>query len=391
MTRNQPLVSLPAYTNRSLERTVRSRTCRAPLLTGAVLCCALATSAAAQDLVPPAVTLVPAPALSLTGNVDSNSPAVWGLVDGVETLQVVTSIDGRPSLATGRRLTRMGPAAPVAFITHPGDGVWIESVIVDEGGTWYGYYHNEVPAALCGRLDRVMPRIGAARSRDNGATWEDLGIILEAPPGWHDCATTNQYFVGGVGDVSVLLDRESKDLYLYFGQYSKVPAAQGVALARLAWADRDAPAGRVSVFNGGAWLPASAVVSEDGDHTRVDWHYPFGTALQPTARPWHDDDPGTDAFWGASVHWNVALQLYVMLLNRTRDEQFTQEGVYVSFARRLDDPAAWTLPIKIIDGGAWYPQVIGLEIAAGSDKQASGRARFFMGGQSSSFIEFKPR
>ena len=218
MTRNQPLVSLPAYTNRSLERTVRSRTCRAPLLTGAVLCCALATSAAAQDLVPPAVTLVPAPALSLTGSVDSNSPAVWGLVDGVETLQVMTSIDGQPSLATGRRLTRMGPATPVAFITHPGDGVWIESVIVDEGGTWYGYYHNEVPAALCGRLDRVMPRIGAARSRDNGATWDDLGIILEAPPGWHECATTNQYFVGGVGDVSVLLDRESKDLYLYFSQ-----------------------------------------------------------------------------------------------------------------------------------------------------------------------------
>ena len=115
-----------------------------------------------------------------------------------------------------------------------------------------------------------MPRIGAARSRDNGATWEDLGIVLEAPPGWHECATTNQYFVGGVGDVSVLLDRESKDLYLYFSQYLEVPAAQGVALARLAWADRDAPAGKVTVFNDGAWLPASAVVSEDGDHTRVD-------------------------------------------------------------------------------------------------------------------------
>ena len=107
----------------------------------------------------------------------------------------------------------------------------------------------------------LLPRIGAARSRDHGETWEDLGIILEAPPGWHDCATPNQYFVGGVGDVSVLLDRESKDLYLYFSQYSKYAAAQGVALARLAWADRDAPAGKVSVFNDGAWLPATRVTA----------------------------------------------------------------------------------------------------------------------------------
>jgi len=286
----------------------------------------------------------------------------------------------------------MGPATPVSFVTHPGDGVWMESVIVDEGGTWYGYYHNEVPAALCGRLDRVLPRIGAARSRDNGETWEDLGIILEAPAGWHDCQTTNQYFVGGVGDVSVLLDRDSKDLYLYFSQYSKYAAAQGVGLARLSWADRDAPIGRITVYNNGLWLPANAVVSEDENgNAREDWYYPSGTPLVPPTHPWHDDDPASDAFWGASVHWNVSLQLYVMLLNRTKDEQFTQEGVYVSFARRLDNPAAWTLPIKIVDGGSWYPQVIGLENGEGSDREAGGRARFFMGGRSNSFIDFGPQ
>ena len=151
-----------------------------------MLCCALATSAAAQDLVPPAVTLVPAPALSLTGGVDSNSPAVWDSMDGVETLQV-DDVDRRSAQpGYGRRLSAWGrrhrwPSSPIQVMASG-----CESVIVDEGGTWYGYYHNEVPAAFCGRLDRVMPRIGAARSRDNGATWEDLGIILEAPPGWHD-------------------------------------------------------------------------------------------------------------------------------------------------------------------------------------------------------------
>jgi len=336
MTPNAPRLSLATDIDRSLHRT----------LTFLLVLIGIAAPAAAQAQTPaaPSVTLAPAPAITLPGGVDSNSPAVWELVDGVETLQVVTSTAGQPKLASGPRLARLGPASPVTFVTHPGDGVWMESVVADEGGTWYGYYHNEVPAAMCDRPNLTLPRIGAARSRDRGETWDDLGIILEAPPGWHDCATPNQYFVGGVGDVSVVLDRDSKDLYLYFSQYSKYPAAQGVALARIAW-----------------------------------------------AQPWHDDDPRDDAFWGASVHWNVSLQLYVMLLNRTKDEQFTQEGIYASFASRLDDPAAWTTPMKIMDGGSWYPQVIGIETGEGSDKQAGARARLFLGGRSSQFIQFNAR
>jgi hypothetical protein len=340
----------------------------------------------------PAVTLTPAPAISLPGGVDSNSPAVWDVVNGIETLQVLTSTAGQPSVASGQRLGRLGRAEPVAFVTHPGHGVWMESVIADEGGTWYGYYHNEVPADQCERPDLTLPRIGAARSLDRGETWEDLGIILEAPLGWHTCTTPNEYFVGGVGDVSAVLDRESKDLYLYFSQYSQYAAAQGVAIARLAWADRDAPAGKVTVFDNGVWLPSklSEIEDESGATRRV-WLYPSGTPIVPVTQPWHDEDPRDDAFWGASVHWNVSLQLYVMLLNRTKDEQFTQEGVYVSFAARLDDPAAWTTPRKIVDGGSWYPQVIGLETGEGSDKQAGARARLFLGGRSTQFIEFNPR
>jgi hypothetical protein len=30
-----------------------------------------------------------------------------------------------------------------------------------------------------------------------------------------------------------------------------------------------------------------------------------------------------------------------MLLNRAKDEQFSNEGIYVSFAPSLEDPAAW--------------------------------------------------
>ena len=379
---NHRRLSLAAYIHRSLLRT---------FVTLAVAHAA-ASTAQAQPPAAPSVTLAPATPITLPGGVDSNSPAVWDLVDGVETLQVLTSTAGQPSVASGRRLARLGPAEPVAFVTHPGDGVWMESVVVDEGGTWYGYYHNEVPATLCDRPDLTLPRIGAARSRDRGETWEDLGIVLEAPPGWHDCATPNQYFVGGVGDVSAVLDRDSKDLYLYFSQYSKYPAAQGVAIARLPWADRDAPAGKVTVFNDGAWLPATRVTTEDdAGNTNTSWIYTFGTPLVAVTQPWHDEDPADDAFWGASVHWNVSLQLYVMLLNRTKDEQFNQEGIYVSFASRLDAPGAWTTPMKILDGGSWYPQVMGIETGEGSDKQAGARARLFTGGRSTQFIEFNAR
>jgi hypothetical protein len=340
----------------------------------------------------PTATLVAAPELMLTGTVDSNSPAIWELRNGVPTLQVITSVDGQPSLASGRRLGRLGRAEPVTFASHPGDGIWMESVIVDEGGTWYGYYHNEVPATVCARPDRTLPRIGAARSRDGGETWEDLGIVLEAPPDLYDCATSNAYFVGGVGDVNVLLDRESKDLYFFFSQYSAHPLVQGVAVARLVWADRDEPLGKVQVWVNGIWRLASLGVTQDDDGTiRRPWVYPAGSSLVAATHPWHDADPENDAFWGASVHWNTAIQRYVMLLNRAKDEQFTQEGIYVSFAPVLHDPTAWTTPQKLVDGGSWYPQVMGLESGEGSDKQAAARARFFVGGQSRAFIDFALR
>ena len=105
---------------------------------------------------------------------------------------------------------------------------------------------------------------------------------------------------------------------------------------------------------------------------------------------WHDaaHDPVDDVFWGPSIHWNTAIGQYVMLLNRAGDDAFTQEGIYVSFSTRLDSPSSWTPPQKLLDGGAWYPQVIGLESGVGTDKVAGATARFFMGGQSDALIEF---
>lgn len=78
-----------------------------------------------------------------------------------------------------------------------------------------------------------------------------------------------------------------------------------------------------------------------------------------------------------------------MLLNRTRDEYFNNEGIYISYARTLDDPRAWSPPRKIMNDGGWYPQVAGLERATGSDKEAGQRARFFVTGRSERYIEFQ--
>ena len=170
-------------------------------------------------------------------------------------LFVISSWGGVPVRTSGAALESLRNDGPVLFTSHPGHGVWIESIIPADDGTWYAYYHHERSADLCGRPDRQLPRIGALRSADRGHTWDDLGIIIDAPPGTEACDSGNRFVLGGVGDVTAALDAESKDVYLYFSQYLRDPAAQGVAVARLAWADRDEPVGKVTIWNDGAWLP----------------------------------------------------------------------------------------------------------------------------------------
>jgi hypothetical protein len=306
--------------------------------------------------------------------VDSNSPAVWQRVGGLNQLLVLTSIAGRPSVASGPQLDRLSVALPVVLDPWPGEGVWMEAVIEDLDGTLYGYYHNENTATVCPGSGKVIPRIGAARSTDHGLTWTSLGIGLEAPPGSFDCQTNDVYFVGGVGDFSVQLDADSRDLYIFFSQYNR--RSQGVGVARLAWADRDTPVGKVMVFSNG--VPSGTVRSI----------YPSAAPIFPTSERWNDNDTVVDAFWGPAVHWNVFLDQYVMLLNRAKDTNWKQEGIYVSYNRRLDDPASWTPPVKILSGGRWYPQVMGIEAGAGTDKVAGRSARFFMGGTSEHLIQF---
>ena len=347
---------------------------------------AMAATLPAQRSAGPTARVVPASRLTLRGRADSNNPFVWTRDGGVPMLTVLSSWGGIPTLGRGRELEWLRLDGEVAVSDHPGHGVWFEAVVPDSAGRWYGFYHHERPADDCGRPERQLPRVGAARSVDEGRTWQNLGIVLDAPPGTAACASANRFVLGGVGDVAAVLDAAGQDLYLYFSQYGRAAAQQGVGVARLAWADRDAPVGKLTIWNDGAWLPARPVAAASADDR---WAYPAGTPVVAPGQPFHDSAPAADVFWGPSIHWNTYLKQYVMLLNRAKDDEFGQDGIYVAYATRLDAPAAWSRPAKVLNGGGWYPQVAGLERGVGTDRIAGQRARLFLTGASAHVIEFE--
>ena len=348
---------------------------------------------AAAAITTPRAALTAALPLTLPGNVDSNSPLLWDLDDGQRRLFVMTSHSGRPNVSSGASIERLGAPTEVTLLPHPGHGVWMEAVVSDEVETWYGYYHNEWPATACGRGDRFVPRIGTAMSTDRGRSWKDLGIVLQATQSTTACDSNNRYVIGGVGDLSVMLDADKKYLYIFYSQYQRQREAQGVAVARLQWADRDRPAGRIAIWRNGTWEPNAgrrelSPVLPGSMRRRLEWTYPAATPLVATSQAWHDADDKVDAYWGPAVHWNTALEQYVMLLNRAKDENYGQEGIYVSFSPTLGDPSLWSPPQKLLTGGKWYPQVVGSAPGIGTYKIAGASARFFMSGRSDWMINF---
>ncbi len=343
-----------------------------PLRAGKLLILmALATSVHAQESTRvdlPSATLVVADELLFPSAADSNSPAFWR----DERLHVLNSLN-HPFLSIGEDVASLRDPVGVIFNGGVRGPRWMESVIVAEDGALYGYYHHE-PSGVCGELRKTAPEIGAARSQDGGYTWSDLGIILRASASALECRSDNLYFVGGEGDFSAVLDRERRFVYFFFSSYSAQAMTQGIGLARMAWSDRNSPAGRVVKWRNQEWSsPGVGGAPSPLYSSRISWH-----SLH------------ADALWGPSVHWNAYLDRYVMLMTRAIDAsaQWTTEGIYVAYADRLDTSLAWSEPQKLLDGGAWYPQVIGLRPGAGTDAQAGRVARFFMTGVSQYLIEF---
>ena len=193
--------------------------------------------------------------VQMPGRVDCNSSAHWH--DGKMYL---FNSSGLPVRSEGPDQFQLGQTRAVAFDHHERHSRWIEASWMDEEGILYAWYHHE-PRGICEAKEYhpesqthklTAPKIGALRSENNGASFVDLGVILEAPPEV-DCGAENGFFAGGNGDFSVMLDRGGKFLYFLFGSYSVDVSQQGVAVARMAYADRDKPVGKIWKYREGTW------------------------------------------------------------------------------------------------------------------------------------------
>jgi hypothetical protein len=293
--------------------------------------------------------------------IDSNSPAFW--VDGV--LYLFNSMDGFQTFrSSGPSVSQLSGLAQIQLPIPERPGkVWLEAVWYDaEAKVLYGWYHFEPTTLLC----LTAPAIGAAASYDLGLTWENRGFIVENAYDI-DCDYDNGYFSGGSGDLSVVLAPDRSYFYFFFSTYSGPLEEQGVAMARSRFSERGQPGTLLNYYQG-EWTEPSLGGK--------------ATSLFPSSTGWMG--PEVEAFWGPSVHWNTYLQRYVMLVNHAGGIGFEQEGIYISFSRDLGQ---WSLPQKLIDGGGWYPQVLGL--ASGeTDSFAGQTSRFYQARLSCYSLEF---
>jgi hypothetical protein len=307
------------------------------------------------DVIPASIDIFP-------GLVDSNSPAYWR----GDTLNLLNSAWGTTFRSQGSGALALQQPTPVKLPVPMREGtVWIEAVWQDvETHVLYGWYHFEPSDSECEGL--TAPSIGAAISRDGGATWEDQGFVLEN--GYpNDCNFVNGFFTGGNGDFSVILGPNGTNLYFLFSNYQGPQEEQGVAIARSALADRGQP-GTVYKYYRGRW-------DEPGIGGRA-------SALFKTPTGWAG--PDVDAPWGPSVHWNYYLNSYVVLFNRVLGQVWEQGGIYMSFSRDLLN---WTEPILILETNEYYPQVLGLG-DNGTDTLGGQVVRVYVGGISEHIIEF---
>jgi hypothetical protein len=314
------------------------------------------------------IEITPAPAIRFPSPADCNSPCWWRN----DRLHLLTAT-GHPVLNVGKDMDHLEQVGEVQFSTWRDGGRWIESVYQEPDGTLLGWYHNEPAHYLPDELQHgrefplTTPFIGALVSYDNGASWDDLGLVLTGGPETLELERYNKFFAGGNGDFTVLLDREGEYFYFLFGSYYKDVSQQGISLARMRFADRFCPLGKVFKWCQGSW-------SEPGLNGRV-------SPVLPVRSSWYGPHP--DTFWGPAIHWNEAIQQYVILMNQAVDPTWKQGGIYLSLTTDLSQPGSWTEPLRILDEKGWYPQVIGLDRSRReTDRQAEAQARLFIHGES---------
>jgi hypothetical protein len=303
--------------------------------------------------------------------IDGNSAAFWA--DGQMYLFHST---GEPHISSGSDQFNLSNTRKVKFNSVEHSPVWFEAAWRDTDGTLFLFYHHE-PEQRCPGTNLTAPKIGAAISRDNGATVEDLGIILET--GYPiECDSANGFFSGGHGDISVILDKDQKYFYFFFTNYSGPIESQGVVAARMAFEDRFSPVGKAHKLHMGLW-------EEPGLGGKL-------TAIFKANRSWQASD--TDSHWGPAVHYNTYLDKYVILMNRSCCEPgWPQAGIDITFSSDLADPFGWSKLQRVLNSSditrhpGYYPQVLGLE-KNGTDTVAGESARLYLMGLSDWEIVF---
>ncbi len=315
--------------------------------------------------------ITPAPRLELPVRPDGNSAAFWA----GGAFHVFTSTGSPLMISTSGNQFTEYESQPVDVTAVAHSPLWMEAA-QRAGGVLFGWYHHE-PGGVCGSVPLTSPKIGAAFSVDNGRSFQDLGIVLESGDPV-DCTAKNGFFAGGHGDFSAVPDRQRQYFYFFFTNYAGPLQRQGICAARLAWADRFSPAGKVWKYFEGKW-------EEPGLGGRC-------TPLFPARREWQRAD--TDSFWGPAVHYNTWLRRYVVLLNRSCcSPGWPQEGIYISFSDGPLESMQWTEPQKLMDGRqigfrpGYYPQVLGL-YPGETDSLAGQKARLYIHGISDWTITF---
>jgi hypothetical protein len=200
-------------------------------------------------------------------------------------------------------------------------------------------YHAELPT------DALYPVLGLASSDDDGLHWTDLGEIVRF----------NQAYAAGldgveIGDGPLVPSPDGKYFYLYFPDWiaNGTPHATtltNVSVARALIADvvRDAFAS----------APRHSVTFQkfyDGKWT-----------LQPALGGASTDLAPKSAYEGyIDIHYDSALQRYVMLISNDTDFAYAEST----------DALSWTRPISVGTFGpiAAYPTAVGL----GTDPQILG-------------------
>ena len=390
-----------------------------------------ADSARATTFSVPSVALVPVDTVRVTSPVgsDCNRPSWWvgdTLFQMVSNQHPWRSVGGRDAAASQpfepMRFTDDDPrfrwepskkwyvhdintdSAPTATKMR-----WMEAVYrVPSTGVLYGLYHlEEGPYVRCPAPNErpylSVPHIGLGRSRDNGRTWDNLGIIVSDGSFEITCDLPVRFFAGGVGDPSMAVGPDSTYAYIAFTDYTGADArTQGIQLARIALADLDAPINADGTSKAHRWFDGAwtgpGLQGTPGPRVGQRWTpVPLGqaTPLLPPTRSWLRPDGG--GYWGPSLSWNTHVGAFMLLLNKVSGAKaFDADGNYLAFVPDMAAPAAMPAqPIRLdkLPNGptpSWYVQALGDPAARGTSAWTGQDARLFLGEHSHLLLRFGP-